>query len=74
MLQNAKVTDFTVSELLRENLQKGGGGGGLNYKIRVKVQFLKMTRYSVQPKDRIFVNSHGVLSFARNICKNISKN
>ena len=30
MLQNARVTAFTVSELLRENQQGGkeGGGGG----------------------------------------------
>ena len=26
MLKNTRVTDFTVSELLRENLQGGGGG------------------------------------------------
>ena len=26
MLQNARVTDFTVPELLRENQQGGGGG------------------------------------------------
>ena len=28
MLQNARVTDFTVSELLREYQQGAGGGGG----------------------------------------------
>ena len=28
MLQNARVTAFTVSELLRENQQDGGGGRG----------------------------------------------
>ena len=37
-----------------------------------------MMHCSVQPGDRIFVNSHGFLSFAktmgRNIGKNISKN
>ena len=37
-----------------------------------------MTRYSVQPRDRIFVNYYGFLSFAkymgRYIGKNISKN
>ena len=27
MLQNARVTAFTVSKLLRENQQGGGGGG-----------------------------------------------
>ena len=37
-----------------------------------------MTRCSVQPRDRIFVNCYGFLSFAKNmgryIGKNISKN
>ena len=27
MLQNTRITAFTVSELLRENQQGGGGGG-----------------------------------------------
>ena len=31
-------------------------------------------RYSVQPRDRIFVNSYGFLSFAKNMGKNIGKN
>ena len=29
MLQNSRVTAFTVSELLRENQQDGGRGGGV---------------------------------------------
>ena len=33
-----------------------------------------MTRYSVQPRDRIFVRDYGLLSYARDIGKNISKN
>ena len=33
-----------------------------------------MTRYSVEPRDRIFVKGYGFLSFARNMGKNISKN
>ena len=33
-----------------------------------------MTRYSVQPRDRRFVEGYGFLSFAKNIGKNISKN
>ena len=33
-----------------------------------------MTRYSVQPRDRIFVKGYGFLSFARNMGKNVGKN
>ena len=33
-----------------------------------------MARYSVQPKDHIFIIRYGFLSFAKNIGKNISKN
>ena len=37
-----------------------------------------MTKYSVQPRDRIFVKGSGFLSFAKNmgkiILKNLSKN
>ena len=33
-----------------------------------------MKRYSVQPRDRIFVKGYGFLSFAKNMGKNISKN
>ena len=33
-----------------------------------------MTRYSVQPRDRIFVKDYGFLSFATNMGKNIGKN
>ena len=33
-----------------------------------------MTRYSVQPRDQIFVKSYGFLSFAKNMGRNISKN
>ena len=43
MLQNARVTAFTVSELLRENQQDGGGGGeGVMHiysQTRVNVRF-----------------------------------
>ena len=33
-----------------------------------------MMRYSVQPRDRIFVKGHGFLSFAKSMGKNIGKN
>ena len=31
-------------------------------------------RYSVQPRDRIFVKGYGFLSFAKSMGKNIGKN
>ena len=33
-----------------------------------------MTRYSVQPRDLIFVKGYGFLSFAKNMSRNIGKN
>ena len=33
-----------------------------------------MTRYSVQPSDRIFVRDYAFLSFAKNMGENIGKN
>ena len=33
-----------------------------------------MTRYSVQPRDRIFVKGYGFLFFAKNMGKNLGKN
>ena len=33
-----------------------------------------MTRYSVQPRDRIFVKGYGFLPFAENMGRNIGKN
>ena len=33
-----------------------------------------MTRYSVQPRDRIFVKGYGFFSFAKNMGKNTGKN
>ena len=29
-------------------------------------------RYSIEPKDRIYVKGHGFLSFAKNIGKNLN--
>ena len=33
-----------------------------------------MRRYSVQPRDRVIVNSYGFLQFVKNMAKNIGKN
>ena len=33
-----------------------------------------MTKYSVQPRDQIFVKGYGFLSSAKNMGKNIGKN
>ena len=33
-----------------------------------------MKRYSVQPRDQIFVKGYGFLSFAKNMDRNIGKN
>ena len=33
-----------------------------------------MTRYSIQPRDRIFVKGYGFLSFAKNEGRNTGKN
>ena len=51
MLQNARLTAFTVSELLRENQQEGGeGGGGTTHfppnEIRLKKQLYWKLRKS----------------------------
>ena len=35
---------------------------------------MKMTCYSVQPRDEIFINSYGFLSFAKTMGRNISTN
>ena len=45
MLQNAKVTAFSISQLLKENQQPGkgsgvGAGGGLNPATQVRVKTL----------------------------------
>ena len=29
-------------------------------------------RYSIEPKDRIYVKGYGFLSFAKSMCKNLS--
>ena len=35
---------------------------------------MKITHYSVQPRDRIFVKDYGLLSLAKNMGENIAKN
>ena len=35
---------------------------------------MKMTRYSVQTRDLIFVKGYGFSAFAKNACRNIAKN
>ena len=38
MLQKGRVTDFTVSELLRENQQRGGGSGKINPLTQIRAK------------------------------------
>ena len=33
-----------------------------------------MMRYSIQPRDRVFIKGYGFLSFAKNMGKNVGKN
>ena len=42
--------------------------------ISVINQNIKMTRYSVQPRDQTFVKSYRILTFAKNIGKNNGRN
>ena len=37
----------------------------------MKITYIKM-RYSIEPRDRIYVKGYGFLSFAKNIGKNLS--
>ena len=49
---------------------------GIEDKINITlvINIWKMTRYSVQARDRIFAKCYGFLSFAKNMGKTISKN
>ena len=38
----------------------------------MKIVCIKM-RYSIEPRDTIYVKGYGFLSFAKNMCKNLSK-
>ena len=40
----------------------------------IKCKYKKMRRYSVKPRDWIFIKGYGYLSFAENMGKNIGKN
>ena len=33
-----------------------------------------MMRYSIQPRDRVFIKGYGFLSFAKNMGKNVGEN
>ena len=37
----------------------------------MKIVCIKM-RYSIKPKDRIYVKGYGFLPFAKNLCKSLS--
>ena len=41
---------------------------------KINITLVIMTRYSVQPRDRIFVKGYGFLLFAKNMGKSIGKN
>ena len=41
------------------------------FDINDKVKIIKM-RYSIEPRDRIYVKGYGFLSFAKNMGKNLS--
>ena len=38
------------------------------------MQNIKMTKYSVEPRDQLFVKVYGFLSFAKNMGINIGQN
>ena len=41
--------------------------------LLIRVQHIKMNWYSVYPRDQTFVKDYGILSFAKNMGKNIGK-
>ena len=62
MLQNARVTAFTVSMLLRENQQRGGGG------VSIKQGIKQVSKFNLFLLNLIFVlllslNNLAVFSF-----------
>ena len=42
----------------------------IKYEFKVGFHLIKM-RYSIEPRDRIYVKGYGFLSFAKNIGKNL---
>ena len=59
MLQNAKVTGFNISELLREN-QLGGGKFTLPFSTQIRVN-----------KNRLWQNCFLVQFISKNICERL---
>ena len=53
MLQNARVTAFTVFKLLRENQQDGEGGGGRPRNNPVRIYLLKVNSRSTRTRCEI---------------------
>ena len=51
---------------------KNRGQNKFNYGDQMKLVCIKM-RYSIKPKDRIYVKGYGFLSFAKNIGKYSNK-
>ena len=67
MLKNARVTAFTVSQLLRENQQEGGGGSKITppTQIRIKKQFSFQKGHSTE---------HAVLQLVDQTSNSFEKN
>ena len=60
MLQNAKVTGFNISELLRENQLGGGGKFTLPFSTQIRVN-----------KNRLWHNCFLVQFISKNICERL---
>ena len=78
MLQNAKVTAFTVSELLRENQQQGRGRGitpPSPTQIRVKaiilysVHSISFVKYVFSPMIRFMKTSTRIMKYESQVVK-----
>ena len=51
-----------------------GGEINITLVINQSVKYKKTIQYSIQPRDRIFVNGYGFLFFPKKMDKNISEN